>query len=569
MTSTTDTAVWDIAPVDWDTRSALADALDIPPILAHLLVQRGYADPAAAEAFLNPSIEGLSSPFTLTGMREAVSRIEQARDKGEPVLVFGDYDVDGITGSALLASSLRAYGCKEVTADLPVRLETGYGIDPSHVQQAYEKGFKLIITVDNGISAHAAAEHARSIGVDLIITDHHALPRSLPAAAAIINPKQDGPDHPAYEIAGCAVAGKLAQALLGTMPALDLVALGTIADIVPLRGESRAFAAAGLARMRTHPRLGIDHLMRKGKIKPADLTATNVAFQIAPRINAGGRLGDAKRGLHLLLEESPQKAHELARSLEEANLDRREIEKIMFEEAIQRVGKSIPPERLGIVLGRKGWHTGVLGIVASRVQRRYYRPVFLIGFDGTGLGRGSGRSIIECNLVEALDACSDLLEEYGGHHQAAGVTIKQENLEAFAERFEGAVRTQVGAAPLMPRLAIDAQISLRQVEPALKAALDRLEPIGHENRAPVFCAMGVEIVPDSLRVLKESHLKLVLRDEQTAISAIGFGMADKEEAIANAGAVDAAFTLEWDSFRGGQSLQLMLKDIRPALGSAP
>ena len=565
MTTSTDTdAAWEIAPVDWSARTALSEALDIPPILAHLLVQRGYTDPAAAEAFLNPTVEGLSDPFSLTGMREAVGRIEQARDKGEPILVFGDYDVDGITGSALLTTALTAYGCKEVTADLPMRLETGYGIDPVHVQQAYESGVKIIITVDNGISAHAAAAAAQGLGIDLIVTDHHTLPQALPQAFAIINPKQDGPEHPAHDICGCAVAAKLAQALLGSIPGLDLVALGTIADIVPLRGENRAFAAAGLHRMRTHPRLGIDHLMRRAKLKPHELSATDVGFQLAPRINAGGRLGDPKRGLHLLLEESPQKAHELARSLDDANMDRRELEKIMLEEAVNLVGRNIPPERRGIVLGRKGWHTGVLGIVAARVQRRYYRPVVLIGFDGTGYGRGSGRSIVECNLVSAMDACSDLLEEYGGHHQAAGLTIKQENLEAFAERFEGAVRTQIGTGPLTRRLSIDAQVSLRQIEPELKVALERLEPIGHENRAPVFCVMNASIVPDSLRVLKESHLKLTLRDEQTALNAIGFGMAEQAEAIADTGAVDAAFTIEWDRFRGGQTLQLMLKDIRPS-----
>lgn len=555
---------WEIAPVDWNARTALAEALDIPPILAHLLVQRGYADPATAKAYLTPTIEGLSDPFSLTGMREAVARIEAARDRKETVLVFGDYDVDGITGTALLSKTLEAYGCAKVLADMPMRLETGYGIDPVHVQQAHEQGVRLIITVDNGISAVAAADEARRLGVDLIVTDHHSLPPVVPQAYAIINPKQDGAEHPAYEIAGCAVAGKLAQALLGSMPALDLVALGTIADIVPLRGENRAFAAAGLQRMRKSPRLGIDHLMRKGKIKPDELSASDVAFQIAPRINAGGRLGDPKRGLRLLLEERPQTAHELARSLEEANLERRELERVMMEEAIQRVGVAIPAERRGIVLGRKGWHTGVLGIVAARVQRHYYRPTVLIGFDGTGYGRGSGRSISECNLVAALEACSDLLEEYGGHHQAAGLTIKQSNLEAFAERFEGAVRTQMGTTTPVRRLRIDAQLSLRQVEPDLMVALERLEPMGHENREPLFCAMGVRVVPESLRVLKDAHLKLVLRDDETAVNAIGFGMADKAEMIAEAEAVDAAFTLGWDRFRGGGTLQLKLLDIRPA-----
>lgn len=558
------TAAWDIAEVDTEARAALAGELSIPPILAHLLVQRGYTDPESAKSFLNPTIEGLSCPMSLTGMTEAVGRITRAREQGERILIFGDYDVDGITGSALLSSALTAFGCKDVEADLPVRLETGYGIDPVHVRQAHANGISVIITVDNGISAHAAAACARELGVDLIITDHHTPPAVLPPAMAVVNPKQDGKDHPAYEIAGCAVAGKLAQALLGSMPALDLVALGTIADIVPLRGENRAFAAAGLERMRTHPRLGIDHLLRKTRIKPANLTASDVAFQLAPRINAGGRLGDPTRGLRLLLETVPQQAHALARSLEEANLDRRKIESIMLEEAIQRIGEALPPERRGIVLGRKGWHTGVLGIVAARLQRRYYRPVVLIGFDGAGIGRGSARGIAECNLVAALDACSDLLEEYGGHHQAAGLTIKQDNLDAFSLRFEEAVQAQLGTAPLVPRLSIDALVTLRQIEPELKAGLDRLEPTGHANRSPIFCTMNAAVVPDSVRVLKESHLKLVLRDEQTAIGAIGFGMAEHAEAVARAGAVDAVFSIEWDTFRGGQSLQLMLKDIRPA-----
>ena len=400
---------WCVAAEDRARTAELSRHLNIPRLAAHLLLLRGIQTPDQAQRFLSPSVDHLSDPFSLTGMTEAVARLTQARDRGERVLVFGDYDVDGIVGTAILLSGLRRFGIQRCEPGLPSRLLEGYGLAPEQVQAAYEAGVRLIVTVDNGINAREAADRACSLGVDLIITDHHQIEGDLPEAVSIVNPKQEGPNFAAADLSGAAVAFKLAQALTGTIADLDLVALGTVADIVPLQGENRALVSLGMAEMIRAPRTGLRALCSVAGINLPELTAEQIAFQIAPRINAAARLGDSMMPFELLTTDNPSEATRMAEHLNQANDRRKEIENEILEQAVAMI-ESGPAEVSSLILAGSQWHPGVIGIVASRLVNRYHRPVALVAFDEDGVGRASARSCVG-RMPGALDP---VWRSYGG-----------------------------------------------------------------------------------------------------------------------------------------------------------
>lgn len=552
--------VWRIAEVDREKTAALAKALDVPPIVAHLLRERDVRTQAEGQAFLSPSSSRFADPFGLTDMSRAVSRIEKARDRGEGIRVFGDYDVDGISGTAILLGALRRYGVARVDYDLPNRFGSGYGLHAAQIEEAHRSGVGLIVTVDNGINAREAASAAHACGVDLIVTDHHAIEGELPEAAAIVNPKREGPDHPSVNASGAAVAFKLGCALTGEIKDLDLVALGTVADIVPLRGENRDLAAAGLEAMARGNRVGLAALARAAGIDLGRVRAENIAFQLGPRLNAAGRMGDARRGLELLLSESLEGASRLAGELNRANVERRGVENAIFEEADAEIQDDFDAEQRTIVIARRGWHPGVLGIVASRLQNEYHRAVVLVTLDEDGVGRGSARSVPELDVFEALGACREHLVRFGGHRAAAGLTIKEVDVPAFRDAFEVEARRRLPKEALEPAIDVDTVVSLNEIDSRLLNAIERLEPFGHGNPAPVFCSYNVEVLPDSVRELRGQHVRFSVRESGDTLTAIGFNMAGRMPP--GASRIDLAYTPKFNTWKGQTSIQLVLKDLR-------
>lgn len=555
---------WNIAPQDDPGVQALSSALGIPPILAQLLLRRGLATTESARTFLNPSLQQLSDPFLLTGMREAVERITRARDANEHVLVFGDYDVDGISGTAILFNGLKRFGLQHVSCNMPKRLTEGYGLDNEHVDEALAQGVTLIITVDNGISAHGPAAHARAAGIDLIITDHHSIEHGLPDALAVINPQREPATYPGRFLCGAGVAFKLATALNGSPNDLDIAALGTVADIVPLLEENRVIVALGLKHIMRHQRNGIAKLAEVAGIDLQSISSVDIGFQIGPRINAAGRLNNGIAALQLLLTECPDQATEMASFLNDANTERRSIEKDIYEEALEELEACFTPAQRGIVLAREGWHPGVIGIVASKIQGRYHRPVVIIAVGEDGVGRGSARANNGFDMVKAFRGCQEHLVKFGGHRSAAGLTIAMDNVAGFCVSFEEAAREQLGDGDIISELAVDVIASLSELDPTLLNAIARLEPLGHHNPAPVFCTLGVEALGASARILKDQHLKVSFRQGDTVVQAIGFNMAERFYTEDLTGLVDIAYTPQFNSWRGETTIQLLLKDIRPA-----
>ena len=555
---------WRIAPFDHAKAASLAEALGVAPLIGHLLLLRGIADAESAALFLRPSVAHLCDPFSLTDIDTAVARIKTAKEYDEQVLVFGDYDVDGIAASAILLNGLKRFGISRVGHAMPRRLVEGYGLAEEHIETAAREGYGLVITVDNGIASHGAAFRARELGVDLIITDHHAIEAGLPDACAVINPKREPASHPAAHICGAGVAFKLCCALNGTPNDLDIAALGTVADIVPLRGENRVIVSLGLKHMSKHRRIGLAKLAEAAGVNIAEISSENIGFQLGPRINAAGRLDDGGVALQLLLSDCPDESGQIARVLNQANEERRGIERAIFDEAAEEMDAFFNPEQRSIVQFRRGWHSGVIGIVASRLFARFHRPVVLIAVDEEGVGRASARSGEGFDMVGALSVCQGLLERFGGHKAAAGCTILEKNIPAFRELFELEARRQLGTGEIRPWLDIDALVGLSQVDTALVKDLEQMEPLGQANPAPLFGIVGAEIPPQSVRVLKDEHLKFTLKHEDRAISAIGFGMAEQFHTEGIPARVDVAFLPQLNTWRGETSLQIQVKDLRPS-----
>jgi single-stranded-DNA-specific exonuclease len=560
-----------VPPPDPVVVDRLARALGIPAALAALLVQRGQATEADARTFLRPAVTGLSDPGALAGMSEAVEAIAAAVRAGGTILVHGDYDVDGQCATALLTRALRAAGA-DVVGFVPHRLRDGYDFGAAGLAAAQRAGASLVVTCDCGITAVDTVRAARAAGIGVVVTDHHLPGAELPPALAVVDPQRADDTSGAKGLCGTGIAFKLVQALvpaLGLPPnlpyhLLDLVALATVADVVPLVGENRILVRHGLRLLADSRWPGLRALIAASGLEGKELRAGHMGYILGPRLNAAGRVGDAAEGLRLLLTDDPAEAAELARRLEGLNVERQSLDQRMLEEALAQVEQAGDPERdASFVLAGDGWHPGVVGIVASRVVERYGRPAFLIAFDGD-VGKGSGRSISRFDLHAALLACGDLLERYGGHQMAAGLTIRRDRLDEFRERFGGIAREALGPDDLGPEQRVDLELALREATPELERMCRHLEPCGSGNASPVFGVRGVRLTGRSR--VGSGHLKGTLDDGTTRLPAIGFQWADRVPWLAD-GLVDAAFRLEPNEWNGHTTLQARLCAISPHGGS--
>ena len=545
--------------------SKIRSELGVPGFIADMLVRRGFADPASAEAQLHPRLRSLSAPEDLPEMGAATERILTALRDNERIALYGDYDVDGITSLAILARVLRAYGA-EVPCFLPLRAEEGYGLSEAGVDRCLElHNPSLLIAVDCGTTSVKEIARLRSRGVDVVVLDHHEPGPDRPACVALVNPKLGSDFH---YLCSAGVVFKLAHALLKTSRVegvdlreyLDLVALATIADIVPLVEENRIFVSHGLRQMENTRWAGLAALKQVSGVG-SPIRVGDVGFRMGPRINAAGRLGPASEALALLLTEDFREADRLAAGLDAHNRERQGVERQVVKEAEDWVDKNYQPgSDVSIVAGSRDWHIGVLGVVASRLMRRHHRPTFVVGFDENGAGKGSGRGIEGLSLVELLRDCSEHLEKFGGHEMAAGISIQEKSFPAFREAFESAARGAATDEMLIPRLNLDCEVPLREIDYALMETQDLLEPFGNSNPQPVLFSRAV--TPASApRVMKEKHLRVEFSVGREKMAAVFFN-APVEDLPRPPW--DIAYTLEWNHWNGRSEPQLRLLEVRHA-----
>ena len=554
-------------PPDPDRVWELANTLNLPLPLAALLIQRGFDTPDTAKRFLRPSLTELADPNSLAGMAEAVETIVETVRSGGTILVHGDYDVDGQCASALLTRALRHAGAS-VTTFLPHRLRDGYDFSTAGLNAAVDARAALIITVDCGITATETVLAARAAGIKVIVTDHHLPGPELPPANAVVNPQRADDTSSLKMLCGTGVAFKLVQALVPALklPAnlplhlLDYVALATVADLVPLVGENRILVKHGL-KLLSDPRWpGLRSLLRVTGLLGREIKASHLGFMLGPRLNAAGRVGDAADGLRLLLTDDEKEAERLAGKLEIMNTERQALDQRILEEVLKQVEESELDRTAAFVLAGEGWHPGVVGIVASRVVERYGRPTFIIALDGD-IGKGSGRSISRYDLHHALVGCSDLLERYGGHHMAAGLTILRTQLPKFQQRFQALALEQLNPEHLGPEQRVDLEVRVGDLTMGLERLCRYLEPCGMGNPGPVFGVRGVRFC--ERKRVGERHLRgLIMRDDST-IAAIGFDWADRVPWLCD-DPVDVAFRLECNEWQGRESLQARVVGISPS-----
>lgn len=560
-------------PADAGATSRLQASLKLPRPLCAVLVARGHGEPEAARGHLRPLLDHLHPPELLAGAPEAADRILRAIRKGETILIHGDYDVDGIAATALLARWLGRLGGR-VVPFVPHRVRHGYDLGPAGVARAREVGATLLVTADSGIVAHSAVEEAARWGIDVVVTDHHTPGATLPPAVAVVNPNRADCPYPDRALSGTGVAFKLCQ-LLGArtghpleelLPLLDLVALATVADLVPLTGENRILVRYGLRAMEGCRDPGLRALMGVAGMDGA-VEAGQVAFRLAPRINAAGRMADPDDALRLLLTRDPVDAEALAATLDTLNRARQEEEGRTLDQALSELsGRFVPERDRGVVLAREGWHPGVIGIVASRVVERIHRPVVLVALEGER-GRGSARSVPGFHLYEALAACRDLLERFGGHRQAAGMDLRADRLPAFRDAFAREASRRLRDDQLRPVLRVDAEMELGEATPEVTRYLPYLGPFGIGNPRPVFVARGVEPAGPA-KVLKGEHLRLRLRQAGCTLEGVGFRLASRiEPSLLQGGDLDVAFHLEEDEWRGVRRIRARLLDLRPSGGA--
>ncbi len=580
---------WRLASPAPDEATDLARALNLPPLVGGLLWNRGLSHVEAARTFLKPAIEDLHDPFLMKDMDRAVERTSRALADGERIIVYGDYDVDGLCATALAVHFFRELG-REVETYVPDRKREGYGLNTGAILGLGAKGKGLLIAVDTGITNVDEVKAARSIGLDVIIADHHQPPGRLPRALAILNPHRPGCGYPDKTLCGTGIAFQFLTALRrglrdtewkGRLPnlkrSLDLVALATVADVANVQGENRVLLRHGLRELAGTARPGLQALIRIAGTRPATnadgntLAYGQVAFQLAPRINAAGRLGSADLALDLLLEPDPVRAAELAGRLDAINQERQAIQEGVFQQARSRVLANLFQADGPIVLAERGWHIGVLGIVASKLAEEFHRPAILIALEGE-VGKGSGRSAGGLHLQQALSECSDLLETFGGHREAAGLTLRKERLGEFTERFSRIVRETLETEDDLPVLDVDGRVGLSDLTVETLGALEGLSPFGPGNRRPVFCATGLRVAGPVRTVGKDGrHLKIELYDPASGHSAeaIGFGMGGEDglDFLNRPDAsIDAAFDPEVNRWNGRESVQLILRDLCPSIG---
>lgn len=557
---------WVQPEIDQAKVDFLVTKAHVSPVVATLLVNRGIEAPEEAIRFLNPGLDDTHSPTEMLGVKEAVAILAAAIGTGEEICVYGDYDVDGITSTCLLTGVISQLGGR-AQACLPEREADGYGINVARVDAMIDAGCSTIVTVDNGISASQAIEAARRRGAKVIVTDHHAVPASLPPAAAIVNPHQGGCPYPFKELAGVGVTFKLAQALAThfgraelALSYLDLVALGTVADMVPLVGENRDLVAAGLAEMNANPRVGIAALRGLCKIT-GPVTAGHLGYLIAPRLNAAGRMGSAKEALDLLRATEPTPAAALAKTLDGYNRLRQEIEKKMVSEAMAMVEAGDWSARPALVLASPAWHDGVKGVACARLVERFYRPTIMFSVHGDVL-KGSGRSIRQVDMHKALGRCADLMIAGGGHPMAAGLSIHAADLDEFRNRFNMAVAEQMSPEKMIPEVRTDMTIRLADANEALLADIEILAPFGLGNPMPVFTAHDAYL-EGVCKLGGGNHIKFFARQPDKALETVAFNVADVDGVMGHFGPADIAFQLSSRTWQGRTSLQAKLVDLRP------
>ena len=557
---------WLESPVDAESIRLLAREARVSPLLARLLVQRGITDPAAAHAFLHPNLGQLHPPELMAGMREAVARLRRALGQREKILIYGDYDVDGTMASVVLLTALRMLGA-DVETYTPHRLTDGYGMRTDAIEEAAAHGCRVIVSVDTGIREHAPLARARELGVDCIVTDHHLPDGHLPPACAILNPRRSDCPYPEKSLAGVGVAFKLAQGLLGDRMSdrllqsfLKVVAIGTVADVVPLLGENRVIARFGLEGLRQPAQPGLAALIELAGLAGRPISAGDVGFRLAPRLNAAGRMEDARDVINLFTLTEPARTREIAIRLDGLNRERQRVEEEILREIVgQLEGCGDLSGRYSLVLAGEGWHRGVIGIVAQRVVERYHRPALVIGIED-GVGVGSGRSIARFHLLDGLTAVGDLFQRFGGHARAAGFTLAQEHIRELTRRFEEHARTVLNPADLEPVVRVDAPLDTAGVDWSLYEEIARLEPFGMGNPAPVFSTCRVPLLA-APRILQEKHLKLRVGNGARSLDALGWGWAARTPPLTAGQQVDLAFALEQNSYQGVASLQMIIKDL--------
>lgn len=555
---------WEFYNSDEKLVDEICERYNLNKVIGKIIVNRHVVNDEDVRIFITPTRDDFHNPFLFKGMDIAVDRIIKAINNKEKILIYGDYDVDGITSTTVLKKYLMDRG---ITVDtyIPNRLHEGYGLNKKAIDTIKERNIDLIITVDCGISAIEEVDYAVRLGMDIIVTDHHEVGEKLPNALAVIDAKRKDNTYPFRALAGVGVVFKLIQALsikLEIKPEeylkyLDLVCVGTISDIVPLEGENRTIAKLGLMLIKVTRNLGLRELIKSSGYKEID--SNTISFGVAPRINACGRMGHEEEALKLFLAEDLESATKITKELNEYNTLRQSTEKAIYEEAVQQIEKNRLDENNSIILGGKGWHHGVIGIVSSKVTDKYYKPSILLSFEDN-IAKGSGRSVPGFDLYEGLAKCEDLLEKYGGHSMAVGLTLKKENLENFKERFEQ-IAKEKNIKELVPIIYIDDELKLKDINMDLVKSISILEPFGEANKVPLFLIKNLKI--DSIRALSEGrHLKLTLRDENFVINAIGFELGYLAEEYRIGDKIDVVGTLEINSFNGFSSIQINMKDIR-------
>ena len=537
------------------------------PCIVELLKRKSFSCTDDVHAFLKPRLSSLADPFLLPNMSAAVERILAAIDRHERIVLFGDYDVDGVTSLALLAGLLRSYGA-EPGLFLPLRMEEGYGLSPESVERCCEEHRpQLLIAVDCGTASLSEIAGLKARGVEVVVFDHHEPKSAVPDCVAVVNPKTEDGSEFQY-LCSVGIVFKLCHALLKTRPApgfdlkanLDLVALGTVADIVPLERENRVLVLKGMQQLASSKRPGLRKLMQLAGVR-SPLAAHDIGFRLGPRLNAAGRLATAEKALRLLLTSDEAEAGELATLLDVQNRERQEVERRILAEAEEMLGQEFDAGRdAAIVLGSRQWHPGVLGIVASRLARQHHRPTILVAFDSTGMGKGSGRSIEGLSLVEALGYCEELVEKFGGHEMAAGVAVREDKFAAFADAFRKAARELLSDEALEPRLHIDHELTLAQLNYDLLRWHQALEPFGSGNAQPIFFARQVEPAAEP-QLLKEKHLSLRLRQRNHVQRAIYF---DGAASPLPDPPWDIAFRVNADEYEGLTRLQIQIEALRAA-----
>ena len=560
---------WNILKVNKSATAALQESLKVNASLCSILVNRGVDSFEKAKDYFRPSLTELHDPYLMKDMQKAVKRITSAIEANEKILVFGDYDVDGTTSVASMYQFIcKIYDGSFVEFYIPHRYREGYGISKAGIDYAAENNFALIISLDCGIKSIDLIAYAKTLGIDFIVCDHHLPDDVLPDAVAILNAKQKDCHYPYKELCGCGVGFKLMTALAqhyGIDEAhyfcyLDLVATAIAADIVPITGENRILAYFGLQQINTNPCAGIKALIQLGGIQKK-LSITNVVFVIAPRINAAGRMDDAKKAVQLFIEKNTDRALELAKLLHSDNNERKETDSTITAEALALIDNNIELiNRKSTVVYQEHWHKGVIGIVASRLTEKYYRPTIVLTRNGD-IVAGSARSVVGYNLYEAVHACREHLLGYGGHFAAAGLSMLPENVTAFADKFEAVVAASIEAHLLVPEIVIDADISFNEINDSLYKIICQMEPFGPENMRPVFMAKNVMDTGYS-KIVKQLHVRFVIKQHDKTFTGIGFNLADKFSVLETKKPFDLVFTLDENEWNGETNLQLKIIDLK-------